>query len=71
MKVSVRRSLARQTATIVNGERIMGVSKNFLAVVSLTIFITGLLALHPLAPRSGERTVETVAGQFNESHHLH
>ncbi|MEL7085120.1 MAG: hypothetical protein AAF268_03175 [Cyanobacteria bacterium P01_A01_bin.3] len=49
----------------------MAVSKNFLAVVSLTMFVAGLLALHPLAPHSSEQTVETVAGQASKVQHLH
>lgn len=55
----------------VDGEWVMAVSKNFLAVVSLTMFVAGLLALHPLAPHSSEQTVETVAGQASKVQHLH
>ena len=49
----------------------MAVSKNFLAVVGLTIVVTSLLALHPLAPQSGNRTIETAIEHASTAHRHH
>ena len=55
-------------AIVVDENDVMAVSKNFLAVVGLAIFAIGLLALHPLAPHSGERTVEAVVEHDSTTH---
>ena len=48
---------------VVVGDCVMAVSKNFLAVVSLTLLVGCLLAYNPLAPRYTDSAAGSLTGR--------
>ncbi|MGK7913672.1 MAG: hypothetical protein AB4050_19630 [Synechococcus sp.] len=47
----------------------MAISKNFLALAALTLFVTSMMALHPLAPDSSESASESFVHRPTTPHY--